>query len=278
MPSPRPGPSTDATSDPTVRLAAKLQQLREQAGKSLKELESEVHASDSSLSRYFSGRAVPPWSVVERLSDLAARDSQPLRQLWEEASRSRRSPAESSADPPGQEPTGEPVPPPASWRTRHRRLLLAAAFVTTAVLFAASGFAVGSQFAVRVVTLKPTEDQACASWPWPANTGVPFEQPVHPTASNHTPTIQLLEGKATDGRAAVWAEISGAGFGDRVWLDWSTDSGKTWTQCGPFPVTTDSGTTRAHDLTPGSLFRACGDIPQPLSVPGERSEICTQYH
>jgi hypothetical protein len=47
---------------------------------------------------------------------------------------------------------------------------------------------------------------------------------------------------------------------------------------GPFPVTTDSGTTRAHDLTPGSLFRACGDIPQPLSVPGERSEICTQYH
>lgn len=282
MPSGRSGTSSAAASDPVARLGVKLQQLREQLGKSLKELESEVHASDSSLSRYFSGRAIPPWSVVERLSDLADQDSKPLRQLWEEANRARRSPANALADSSGEVPvteqSDEQAAHPAGWRVRHRRLLLVAAFVATAVLFAAGGFVVGSQFSVRVVTLKPTEDQACVSWPWPANAGVPIEQPVHPKASNHTPTVQLLEGKATDGRTAVWAEIAGAAFGDRVWLDWSTDKGKSWTQCGPFPVTADSATSRAHDLTPGSLFRACGDIPQPLAVPGERSEICTQYH
>lgn len=267
------GPVDD---DPVARLGMTLQQLRGQTGKSLKELESEVHVSDSSLSRYFSGRAVPPWSVVERLSKLAGQDPERLCLLWEGANRTHRAPTNAVGKSSEEPATGEPsVARPLSWRVRRRRPLLVAAFVTTAVVFAASGFLAGRQFGVHVVTLKPTEDQACVSWPWPANTGETIEQPVLPRARDHTPTVQLVEGKATDGRSAVWAEMTGSSFGDHVWLDWSTDLSKTWVQCGPFPVTSDSGTSRAHDLVPGSLFRACGDIPQALAVPGERSEICT---
>ena len=279
----RPGPAVPAADDPLARLGMTLRQLRGQTGKSLKELESEVHVSDSSLSRYFSGRAVPPWSVVERLSKLAGQDAERLRQLWEEASRTHRASTnavgELSDEPSaGEVRVGPAAARPLSWRVRRRRPLLVVAFVTTALVFAAGGFLIGRQFGVHVVTLKPTEDQACVSWPWPSNTGVPVEQPVHPRAKDHTPTVQLVEGKATDGRPAIWAEMTQSRFGDRVWLDWSTDLSKTWVQCGPFPVTSDSGTSRAHDLVPGSLFRACGDIPQALAVPGERSEICTQYH
>jgi transcriptional regulator with XRE-family HTH domain len=65
--------------DAGPRLAAELQALRARTGKSLKELEQLVHASDSSISRYLSGRIVPPWAVIERLSRPAGDDPARLR-------------------------------------------------------------------------------------------------------------------------------------------------------------------------------------------------------
>lgn len=67
------------------RLAAALRDIRELAGLSLRMLERHTHVSDSSLSRYLAGRALPPWPVVEAMCRLAERDPQSLRPEWEAA-------------------------------------------------------------------------------------------------------------------------------------------------------------------------------------------------
>jgi transcriptional regulator with XRE-family HTH domain len=51
-------------------LAVELRKLRKLSGKSLRELEQATLSSDSALSRYLSGQAVPPWQVVEALCRL----------------------------------------------------------------------------------------------------------------------------------------------------------------------------------------------------------------
>jgi tetratricopeptide (TPR) repeat protein len=80
--------------DPVGELADRLRQLRRRSGRSLKDLESLTHASDSSLSRYLSGRAVPPWPVVVALCQAVGRDPRRLRGLWRraEAAGTRRVP------------------------------------------------------------------------------------------------------------------------------------------------------------------------------------------
>ncbi|MFC0542738.1 helix-turn-helix domain-containing protein [Kutzneria chonburiensis] len=245
------------------RLASHLRQLRKQTGRSLKDLEAELHVSDSSLSRYFSGQSAPPWPVVEQLGRLAGQDVAELRGLWQEAGQRRRA----------TEPEPDPEPAPQPEKPRSRRWLLAGAFVLTAVVFGGLGLYAG----VRIGQSKPpAEDAACASWPWPGGNGedvVPF---VSLNATEHKPTVELIIGKGDDGRSAAWAKISGAKFGDRVWLDWSSDGGRSWVQCGPFPVSAESGTSRAHDTGPNWLFRACGDVPQPIRRTG--GEGCTDYH
>lgn len=47
-------------------LVTELRGLRAEAGLTLRELSLRVHMSDSSLSRYFTGQALPPWEVVGR--------------------------------------------------------------------------------------------------------------------------------------------------------------------------------------------------------------------
>ncbi|MFL6072581.1 MAG: helix-turn-helix domain-containing protein [Mycobacteriales bacterium] len=69
----------------SARLSVELRRLRELSGLSLRSLERKVHVSDSSLSRYLAGQSVPPWSVVVALCQLAGRDPEPLRDLWERA-------------------------------------------------------------------------------------------------------------------------------------------------------------------------------------------------
>jgi transcriptional regulator with XRE-family HTH domain len=64
------------------QLADELQRLRELSGRSLKHLEAQTHASDSSLSRYLSGKTLPPWTVVEGLCRAAGRDAAYLRPIW----------------------------------------------------------------------------------------------------------------------------------------------------------------------------------------------------
>lgn len=66
-------------------LAGQLAQLRDLTGRSLRELARDVGASSSSLSRYFSGQAVPPWPTVVALCKAAGRDPRPLREVWERA-------------------------------------------------------------------------------------------------------------------------------------------------------------------------------------------------
>ncbi|MEV4760058.1 tetratricopeptide repeat protein [Micromonospora sp. NPDC049559] len=66
-------------------LAVRLRQLRDLTGRSLRELARDIHVSSSSLSRYFSGQAVPPWPTVVALCRAAGRDPRPLREVWERA-------------------------------------------------------------------------------------------------------------------------------------------------------------------------------------------------
>ncbi|GAA3769379.1 hypothetical protein GCM10022225_65170 [Plantactinospora mayteni] len=66
-------------------LAGWLRQLRDLTGRSLRELARDIHVSSSSLSRYFSGQAVPPWPTVVALCKAAGRDPRPLRGVWERA-------------------------------------------------------------------------------------------------------------------------------------------------------------------------------------------------
>jgi transcriptional regulator with XRE-family HTH domain len=71
-------------------LAGRLRGLRSDAGLTLRELSVKVHVSDSSLSRYFTAQALPPWTVVESLADLAGADRLALRASWEAAARARK--------------------------------------------------------------------------------------------------------------------------------------------------------------------------------------------
>ncbi|WP_329002272.1 helix-turn-helix domain-containing protein [Kribbella sp. NBC_00709] len=66
-------------------LTERLRQLRDVTGRSLRELARDVDTSSSSLSRYFAGQAVPPWSTVLALCKAAGRDPRPLREIWERA-------------------------------------------------------------------------------------------------------------------------------------------------------------------------------------------------
>lgn len=66
-------------------LAAELRTLRLRSGKSLRELQKSTFASDSALSRYLSGRALPPWRVVEALCVQCDTDPNDVRDLWRRA-------------------------------------------------------------------------------------------------------------------------------------------------------------------------------------------------
>lgn len=72
-----------------ARLAEAMRMLRRESGRSLKELERLTATSDSSLSRYVNGTATPPWSVVDALCQAVGRDPAELRDVWEDARRSR---------------------------------------------------------------------------------------------------------------------------------------------------------------------------------------------
>ncbi|WP_169739828.1 ATP-binding protein [Actinospica robiniae] len=81
----RTGRFEGGASEPGAALAGELRLMRELSGKSLKELESLIFVSDSSLSRYLSGRLLPPWPVVVALCRLVRRDPGELLPLWDRA-------------------------------------------------------------------------------------------------------------------------------------------------------------------------------------------------
>lgn len=67
-----------------------LRRIKDESRRSLRELERATHISNSALSRYLSGQAVPPWNAVVALCSAAGADPRPLRPLWEQAQRARR--------------------------------------------------------------------------------------------------------------------------------------------------------------------------------------------
>ncbi|WP_069758331.1 tetratricopeptide repeat protein [Streptomyces sp. LUP47B] len=98
--------------DPQEELAARLRLLQELSKRGVRALAREAGLSSSSLSRYLSGRTVPPWPAVIALCRLVQRDPRPLRPLWERASNPLPAPPRTSRQvhPPAP-PAGAPRPP-----------------------------------------------------------------------------------------------------------------------------------------------------------------------
>lgn len=113
------------------RLGEALRSRQQRSGMTLRDLEQRALISDSSLSRYFRGATVPPWTVVRDICLAMDTDPADYRALWEAADRaqSRRPsgpaaeaepaagarPAAAPSAPvpsPSQEPVGPAVPPP----------------------------------------------------------------------------------------------------------------------------------------------------------------------
>lgn len=157
------------------RLGDRLRELQESTGKSLKQLEPLVHASDSSLSRYLTGATVAPWPVVQRLCQVAGADAETLRPLWEQAQRTATPAVAGSASTGG-------APDRRAWRLRHPARFLVLVVGLTAVVAGVAGVALGAWAFPRTVTVPGrTDDQACADWPWPDRPGQQVEAPVRPT-------------------------------------------------------------------------------------------------
>lgn len=80
-------------SNPQERLVAQLARIKELSGLSLRALARKAGLSSSSLSRYLTGRLVPPWEAVVALCRAVARDPRPLRAMWAEAAKAGAAPA-----------------------------------------------------------------------------------------------------------------------------------------------------------------------------------------
>jgi len=75
----------DENRPPQLLLTAELRAARDRSGRTLRELQAVTYASDSALSRYFSGRSVPPWNVVAALCQASGSDPGHLLPLWRRA-------------------------------------------------------------------------------------------------------------------------------------------------------------------------------------------------
>ncbi|SCE72277.1 Tetratricopeptide repeat-containing protein [Micromonospora coriariae] len=71
---------------------AQLARIKELSGLSLRALARESGLSSSSLSRYLTGRLVPPWDAVVALCRAVGRDPRPLRAVWAEAAQAGPAP------------------------------------------------------------------------------------------------------------------------------------------------------------------------------------------
>ncbi|MGX1372437.1 tetratricopeptide (TPR) repeat protein [Streptomyces canus] len=101
-----------AGADPQEELAERLRLLQELSKRGVRALARDAGLSSSSLSRYLSGRTVPPWPAVIALCRLVQRDPRPLRPLWERASNPLPAPPRTSRQvPPPSPPAGAPRPP-----------------------------------------------------------------------------------------------------------------------------------------------------------------------
>lgn len=85
-----------------------------------------------------------------------------------------------------------------------------------------------------------------------------------------------LQSGTVAGLQRGWAKISGPTIaGDRIWMDWTQDSGQHWLRCGPFSVDganlTKTSAAKKTENIDSYQFRACG---QPV---GEKSHCTTWW-
>jgi hypothetical protein len=100
------------------------------------------------------------------------------------------------------------------------------------------------------------------------------EPSARPLATDHQPVVSLNRGMI-GGHDSIWAQLTGAVYGDRVWMDVSDNNAATWAQCGPFLATGDVAVSRAHDLDPKLKFRACADTTH--HKPTDPANSCTTF-
>ncbi|WP_113698213.1 ATP-binding protein [Amycolatopsis albispora] len=79
-------------SSPQQRLVTQLARIKDLSGLSLRALAKQAGLSSSSLSRYLTGRLVPPWEAVVALCRAVGRDPRPLRPIWAEAAKAGAAP------------------------------------------------------------------------------------------------------------------------------------------------------------------------------------------
>jgi hypothetical protein len=127
----------------------------------------------------------------------------------------------------------------------------------TAAVFGGSGVSPGGRW-----HLAPYGLRWSSSTP-PAGTG---PGRAGRTARSRSPPYGCTAATTRDGTAAhrrvgghelVWAQITGARYGDRVWMDWTHDDGKTWTSAGRLhgrrphhPVVVTQGPVEPSPLSP----------------------------
>lgn len=67
-------------------LGTALRTMHQMSGRTLRSVERDISVSDSTLSRYFRGQAIPTWPTTEKICAALGGDPAGVRQLWVEAS------------------------------------------------------------------------------------------------------------------------------------------------------------------------------------------------
>lgn len=79
----RPETPIDPRDGPLAEFAAKLRDLRKQAGLTYRELARRAHCSPSALSQAASGRKLPTWEVTKSFVEGCGGDQQHWRTYWQ---------------------------------------------------------------------------------------------------------------------------------------------------------------------------------------------------
>lgn len=219
-----------------MQLAGRLRALRADAGLTLRDLSRKVHVSDSSLSRYFTGQALPPWEVVEALADLAGADHVELRQCWESATESRnrsrwsgqsgapdeRSP-ESESEQPGEAPA-------ASAKGRRLGLLAGAAVLVAAAYLA--GWSLHGEHGVVLPAMarahsSPSQPAPSATSPAPLLSGTLVALINDDSGTDSVPYVIDLANWSMDDRAPVhlWSRRTDPDYRNQLWTAEKVASG-----------------------------------------------------
>jgi hypothetical protein len=93
---------------------------------------------------------------------------------------------------------------------------------------------------------------------------------------NNGPTTTSLQWKYVGGVQVGYAYLGGSVVvGDLVWMDWTTNNGRSWLQCGPFPIQQYFVGRRTYgkatSSNPSYRFRACSRLL------GDANSYCTPW-